>query len=156
MLWLHLIKITSKLLVMLAELFLGDNLIKFIIFSFIWSSLSSKHECHLLLDQTILTACHNVIDKIHIVHLLSNSQSIWILLLCLVNFICCGIRLDHLFSISCVLRARAEISAHSVVVSFITETIKFGEALSLHHEVHGFWLFVVVDKSWDDHIYKDD
>ena len=73
MLWLHLIKITGKLLVMLAKLFLGDNLIKFIIFSFIWGSLSSKHECHLLLDQTILTARHNVIDKIHIVHLLSNS-----------------------------------------------------------------------------------
>lgn len=79
MLWLHLIQISSQLLVMLTQLFLSNNLIKFIIFGFVWVSLSSEHESHLLLSDGIWAFFHDVLYEIHVIHFLSNSKSIWVL-----------------------------------------------------------------------------
>jgi hypothetical protein len=72
-LWLHLVQVTSKLLIMLGELLLGDNLVEIIVFGLIWGSLSTEHESHLLFDEIIFASIHHIVDKIHIVHLLGDS-----------------------------------------------------------------------------------
>jgi len=85
MLGLHLIEISGKLLVILAEFLLGNNLIDFIIFAFIWVSLTAKHERHLLLNKIVGASLHNLLDKFNIVHFLSNSHGIAVLALSLVD-----------------------------------------------------------------------
>ena len=69
-----------------------------------------------------------------------------------VDVISSGIALDHFLGIGSVLRAAAEVSAHSVIVSIVAEATKLGKTFSLHHEVHSLRLLIMIDELWDDDI----
>jgi hypothetical protein len=152
MLWLHLIKVASQLLVVLTKLFLSDDLVELIILRLIWVSLSSEHESHLLLGDGVWALLHYVLYEVHVVHFLGNSKSVRVLALANVNIIGSCITLDHLLSISSVLGAAAEISAHSIVVSVVAEATELAKTLSLHHEINSLWLFIMINELWDNNI----
>jgi hypothetical protein len=153
-LWFHLIKVTSQLLVMLTQLFLGNNLIKFIVLRLVWVSLSTKHESHLFFGHWVWAFLHDVLYEVHVVHFLGNSQSIWVLALAQVNVVGSCITLDHLFGISSVLRATTEIIAHSIVVSVVAEATELRKTFSLHHKVNSLRLFVMVNESRNNNVYE--
>ena len=101
----ELVQVSGELFVELTQLFLRDNLIQLVILGLVRGPLSSEHESHLLLDQRVFANSHHLLDKIHVVHLLGNSQSIRILLLGFVNLVSSSVRLNHLLGVSSVLGA---------------------------------------------------
>lgn len=104
-LWIKLVEVSSELFVELAELLLRDDLVQIIIIGLVRGPLSSEHERHLLLDQRVFANGHHLVNKIHVVHFLGDSESIRILLLSFVNLVSSSVRLDHLLGVSSVLRA---------------------------------------------------
>lgn len=114
--------------------------------------MSSKHESHLLLGDGIWAFLHHVLYEVHVVHFLGNSKSVRVLALAKVNIISSCITLEHLLSVSSVLGAAAKVSAHSIVVSVVTEPTELCKALSLHHEINSLWLFIMINELWDNDI----
>jgi hypothetical protein len=61
-LWLHLVEVSCQLFVVLAQFFLSDDLVDFVILAFIWISLSSEHEGHLLKSNLVIACSHDFTD----------------------------------------------------------------------------------------------
>jgi hypothetical protein len=48
----------------------------FAVFTYVWVSLSTKHEGHLLKHEGIFAFTHQFLNQIHVVHLLGDSEGI--------------------------------------------------------------------------------
>ena len=135
---------------MLEEVLVRDDLLKFIIFTLIWISLSCQHECHLLQCGLVFALTHDLANEVHIVHLLGNSKGIWILFELSEDIMGCLKCSLHLLSISSVIRTREKIVANSRIVVLVREFNDFGKFFHLNQEIHSLWLLIMVDELWYD------
>jgi hypothetical protein len=149
MLWVHLVKVASQLLVVLAQLLLGYDLVDLFVLALVWVSLSAQHEGHLLLGGRVVASFHDFTDHLRVVHLLGYPESIAVLPLTLVDIECSLVRLAHLLSVGSVLTASAEVPTDSIIIMLIAECAKLAQALCLHHQVDSLRLLVMVNEVWD-------
>lgn len=147
---LHNVELTSELLVMLGKLFVRYDALDVLVFGLVGISLPAKHEGHLRLDCAVVAFGHNLVNELHVIHLLGNSQCVRVPPETLVDVKSSAEDQHHFLSVRRVRATRQEVGAHSIEVVLIAEGAQFLQAFALNHQVDRFSLLVVVDELGDN------
>lgn len=90
---------------MLTELLVRDNSLQVCIFALVGVPLPCQQESHLFQSHWVSAFCHKLANEVDVVHLLCNTQGLWVPLELPVNIECSFESMLHLFCVCCVVGA---------------------------------------------------
>ena len=115
---------------MLTEFLVGNDALQISIFTFIGVPLSRQQESQLLQGYWVLALSHKLANQLNVVHLLSDSHSLWVPLELSVDIESSLEGMLHFLSVRGVVGAGEEIVADSLEVVWVGEVIERTEAFN--------------------------
>ena len=139
---------------MLTEFLVGNDALQISIFTLIGVPLSRQQECQLLQGYWVLALGHKLANQLNVVHLLSDSHSLWVPLELSVDIESSPEGMLHFFSVCCVVGAGEEIVADSLEVVRVGEVIERTEAFNFKKQIDSFRLLIMIDELRNDLVYQ--